>query len=151
MGCACFLTQAFVLLTVFIILPVLSSTYYSFTEWNDANARSPGWGITSDWPTGSDYWQVVRNTLTLVVYTVVFQISFELLFAYLLFWTTHGFRFFRTVYFMPVVVAPVEIGIMFSLFYNGNLGPVNKFFEGRTGCLSWPTTGSRIWTLCSIQ
>ena len=125
-----FLTPAFVLYTVFIILPVLSSTYYSFTEWNGAKAPIfSGLGNYIRLANDSSYWQVVRNTLTLVVYTVVFQISLGLLFAYLLFWTTRGFRFFRTVYFMPVVVAPVAIGIMFSLFYNGDLGPVNKFFE----------------------
>ena len=87
-----FLAPAFVLYTVFIILPVLSSTYYSFTEWNGAKAPVfAGLDNYTKLVNDSNYWQVVRNTLALVVYTVVFQISLGLLFAYLLFWTTAAF------------------------------------------------------------
>lgn len=123
-----FLSPAFILYTLFIIVPVLYSIYYSFTRWNLGQKPILIWfdnyiQLFGD-PT---YWQVVGNTLTLAFFTIVFQISLGLIFAYLLFLTIRGFKFFRTVYFVPVVVAPITIGIMFSLFYNGDLGPINKF------------------------
>lgn len=125
-----FLAPAFVSYTIFIIVPVLYSIYYSLTKWNGGGA--PVFSGLDNYLRllGDDaYWKVVGNTLTLAFFTVVFQVSFGLIFAYLLFQTLRGFRFFRTVYFMPVVVAPVTIGIMFSLFYNGDLGPLNKLLN----------------------
>jgi raffinose/stachyose/melibiose transport system permease protein len=37
-----------------------------------------------------------------------------------------GFRFFRSVFFLPVVIAPIAIGLMFSIIYNGDVGPLNQ-------------------------
>ena len=125
-----FLAPAFITYTVFIIIPVINSIYYSFTKWNGGGTPELLWldnyvRLVQD----SNYWVVVKNTLTLTVFTVIFQISFGLIFGYLLYLTVRGFRFFRTVYFLPVVVSAVTIGIMFALFYNGDLGPINKALD----------------------
>ena len=125
-----FLAPAFITYTVFIIIPVINSIYYSFTKWNGGGTPELLWlenyiRLFQD----GNYWVVVKNTLTLTVFTVVFQISLGLIFGYLLYLTVRGFRFFRTVYFLPVVVSAVTIGIMFALFYNGDLGPINKALD----------------------
>lgn len=125
-----FLAPAFLTYTTFIIYPVFTSIYYSLTKWNGGGAPKFLWfanyiRIFKD----PGYWQAVGNTLMLALLTVVFQVSLGLIFAYLLFQTIQGFRFFRSVYFIPVVVAPITIGVMFSLFYNGELGPINKFLN----------------------
>jgi raffinose/stachyose/melibiose transport system permease protein len=125
-----FLAPAFITYTVFIIIPVINSIYYSFTKWNGGGTPKLLWlenyiRLIQD----SNYWVVVKNTLTLTVFTVIFQISLGLIFGYLLYLTVRGFRFFRTVYFLPVVVSAVTIGIMFALFYNGDLGPINKALD----------------------
>jgi raffinose/stachyose/melibiose transport system permease protein len=125
-----FLAPAFLSYTIFVIVPVLNSIYYSLTKWNGGG--TPAFiGLDNYVRLFGDatYWKVVGNTLMLAVLTVVFQVSLGLIFAYLLFQTLRGFRFFRTVYFMPVVVAPVTIGIMFAMLLNGELGPVNKGLE----------------------
>lgn len=125
-----FLAPAFLSYTVFIIVPVFYSMYYSLTKWNGGG--KPAFLSLDNYIrlwNDKTYWDVVGNTLTLAALTVVFQVSLGLIFAYLLFQTFAGFRFFRTVYFLPVVVAPVTIGIMFSMFYNGDLGPLNKLLE----------------------
>jgi raffinose/stachyose/melibiose transport system permease protein len=46
--------------------------------------------------------------------------------AYLMLRRTRGYKFFRTLMFFPVVVAPIAIGLMFSIFYNGDAGPLNQ-------------------------
>jgi raffinose/stachyose/melibiose transport system permease protein len=123
-----FVVPAFVTYTLFVIVPVIYSIYYSFTKWNGGG--TPLFiGVDNYIRLFGDenYWQVVSNTLQLAFFTLLFQVSLGLIFAYLLFQTLKGFRFFRSVYFMPVVVAPVAIGVMFAMFYNGDLGPINKF------------------------
>ncbi|NTV35427.1 MAG: sugar ABC transporter permease [Anaerolineaceae bacterium] len=122
-----FLAPAFLSYTILIIVPVFYSIYYSFTKWNGGGAPVfLGFDNYIRLFSDESYWKVVGNTMTLAFFTVVFQVSLGLIFAYLLFQTLNGFRFFRMVYFMPVVVAPVTIGIMFAMFYNSDLGPLNK-------------------------
>lgn len=123
-----FLAPAFILYTVFVIYPMINSAYYSLTEWD--GGKPPVYSGFIQYAyllRDPDYWQVLRNTIILIVCTLLFQVSSGLVIAYLLHKTLRGFKFFRSVYFLPVVVAPVAIGLMFFLFYNGNIGPINKF------------------------
>jgi raffinose/stachyose/melibiose transport system permease protein len=132
-----FLAPAFLLYTMFIIYPMINSAYYSLTEWN--GGKDPvfiGLENFTTLVTDDDYWLVLRNTLTLVALTVLFQISLGITFAYLIYLTTRGSGLFRSIYYLPVVVAPIAIGLMFFLFYNGDIGPINKFLES-VGLESW--------------
>jgi len=125
-----FLMPGFLLYTIFVIIPVFYSIDYSLTEWNGGGKPEFIWfrnyaRLFQD----PAYWTVVKNTYLLALLTVIFQISIGLLLAYLLYLTVRGFRFYRTVYFLPVVVAALSIGVMFALFYNGYLGPINTALE----------------------
>ena len=131
-----FLAPALILYTVFVIYPVFSSAYYGFTKWNGGQAPIfIGIGNYVEMFSSTQYWHVLGNSLMLVVVSVLVQIPLGLLFAYLLYLTTRGLRVFRGVYFLPVVVAPIAIGVMFFLFYNGNVGPINHFL-GNVGLAS---------------
>ena len=125
-----FLSPALIIFSVFVVYPMFASAYYSFTEWNGAS--SPNLNGTSNYYklfNDPAYWQVLINTLKLVLFSVLFQVTLGLILAYLLYQTLRGMRIFRTAFFLPVIVAPVAIGIMFSLFYNSDLGPINKLLE----------------------
>jgi len=123
-----FVAPAFILYTVLVIIPVIFTIYYSMTDWNGIS--KPDFSGVENYLrlfTSSDYWRVVGNTVKLVILTLLFQVPLGLIFAYLLFKLSWGFKLFRTIYFMPVIIAPIAIGVMFSLFYNGDLGPLNNF------------------------
>ncbi|MCI2049523.1 MAG: sugar ABC transporter permease [Lachnospiraceae bacterium] len=142
-----FLFPAVVLYSVFMILPLLMTCYYSFTEWNGITAKVfVGAANYADMLHDRKFWQTLQNTLILVTFSLIFQISFGLLIAYLLYIKTKGAKFFRTAYFLPVVIAPVAIGLMFSLFYNSEIGVFNKILESiglgilKTNWLSNPKT-----------
>lgn len=79
--------------------------------------------------TQKDYWRVLLNTLKLVGASVFIQIPVATVLSFLLLRRTKGYKFFRTFYFIPVVVAPIAIGIMFSIFYNGDAGPINRILD----------------------
>ncbi|QGQ95016.1 sugar ABC transporter permease [Paenibacillus psychroresistens] len=132
-----FLAPALFIYTLFMMIPVASSAYYSLTLWNGIfNPKFIGLDNYMEILHDSNYWLVAKNTLTLILFTLVFQVPPAIIIAYILFKVKVGFKFFRSVYFLPVVVAPIAIGIMFSLFYNGDFGPINKFFD-LVGLSSW--------------
>ena len=104
--------------------------YYSLTKWDGVSKPVFAWFRNYIYMVGdSDYWLVFGNTAKLFLYTLIFQFPIGLILAYLLFRLNKGFKFFRTVYFFPVVVAPIIIGVMFSLIYNGDTGALNKLLQ----------------------
>lgn len=125
-----FLTPVFVIYTVFLFVPLLQTAYYSMTKWNGVSKKVwNGFQNYADLFGNADYWMTFQNTLQLVIITLVIQIPTGLLLAYLMYRKTKGMKIFRTILFLPVVIAPVAISLMFSLFYNSEIGIFNKILE----------------------
>ena len=142
-----FVAPVFLIYTVFLIIPLILTTYFSLTEWNGVSDKIfVGFMNYKGLAANGDYWITFFNTLKLTAISLIIQIGFGLLLAYLLYSKTRGMKFFRTVYFLPVVIAPVAIGLMFSLFYNSEIGIFNKILSAiglgmfQTSWLSNPYT-----------
>ena len=128
--CIGFLLPVFLVYTVFLIFPLIQSAYYSLTSWNGVTEKVfVGVKNFKTLFANGDYWITFWNTIKLVVISLCIQIPLGLLLAYLLYSKIHGMKFFRTVFFLPVVIAPVAISLMFSLFYNSEIGVFNRILE----------------------
>lgn len=122
-----FLAPALVIYSVFLILPMIQTLYYSFTQWNGVSDKVfVGIRNYAEMFQDKDYWTVFKNTIELVALSLVIQMGLGLLIAFLLYDKMRFGKIFRTIYFLPVVIAPVAIGLMFSLFYNSEIGVFNK-------------------------
>ncbi len=142
-----FLAPVFLIYTIFLFVPMLQTGYYSLTQWNGVSEKVfIGLGNYKELLKNNDYWITFFNTLKLTAVSLIVQISFGLLLAYLLYTKVRGMKIFRTVFFLPVVIAPVAIGLMFSLFYNSEIGIFNKILSAvgldmlQTNWLSNPKT-----------
>lgn len=125
-----FLLPVFVIYTAFLFVPLVQTAFYSLTEWNGITEKIfVGLENYKELFQSSDYWAVFWNTIKLVVITLVIQIPVGLVLAYLLYMKTRGMKIFRTIFFLPVVIAPVAISLMFSLFYNSEIGVFNRILE----------------------
>jgi raffinose/stachyose/melibiose transport system permease protein len=125
-----FMAPVFLIFTVFVFLPILLSLYYSLTEWNGVTDKVfIGFQNYMGLFANKDFWTVFMNTMKLVIITLIIQIPMGLILANLLYSKTKGMKFFRTVYFLPVVIAPVAIGLMFTLFYNSEIGIFNHLLK----------------------
>lgn len=125
-----FVTPTFLLYAAFIIVPILYSIYYSMTKWDGVGAKKfIGLNNFKSLIENPDYWLTFTNSLQVIVLSLIIQIPLGLFFAYLVYNTRKGFKFFRSVIFLPVVIAPAAVGLMFLLFFNGELGPLNKLFS----------------------
>jgi ABC-type sugar transport system permease subunit len=94
-----------------LAVPIGQAAYYSFTRWD---------GIQSTWIGTANYerlfgdpnfWRVVLNNVILLA-AVPFAILIPLLVAYLLNEHVLGWRFFRSVYFLPTAISWVVIGMV---------------------------------------
>ncbi len=118
------------LLFVFLLLgiPILQSIYYSMTKWN---------GLSTYWIGPSTYikefsnpifWRVMQNNALLLL-SVPVAILIPMGIAFLLNEHVYGWRFFRSVYFLPTAISWVVIG-MVSLRFFAQEGLLNGLLKG---------------------
>jgi len=107
---------AVVVVVALLGIPIGQAVYYSMTTWN---------GLTSTWIGPSAYstalsdptfWRVLENNALLLL-SIPFAIGIPLGIAWLLHEHVRGWRFFRSVYFLPTAVSWVVIGMVAVQFF----------------------------------
>ncbi len=125
-----FTAPALLFFTGLTMIPLIMSFGYGLTKWNGISAPifiglENYIRIIKD----GDYWKTFSNTMVLMAVSLVFQVFFGLILAWLMCNAARGFKIYRTIFFLPVIVAPMAIGIMFSLLYNSEFGMINLLFD----------------------
>lgn len=124
-----FLLPAVVLLLCFMIYPLGKTIYYSFTAWYNFSAVQTFIGLENykDLIRDPVVGTALRNTAILMAGVLLFQIGFAMILAILVDGVRHCFKFFRTIYFFPIVISATAIGLMFTLIYKYEYGLLNYF------------------------
>lgn len=125
-----FLLPAYLIFAVFIFWPVVHSLYLSFFKYNIVTITSPQFvGLRNYLYLLKDevFWISCKNTLFFVIGTVPVKMFLGLLAAMLLNRKDLKFKaFYRTCFYIPVVVSMVAISIVWMLLFNpGPNGVVN--------------------------
>jgi raffinose/stachyose/melibiose transport system permease protein len=119
-----------VLYTIFFFYPVLQAIVDSFFEYNGVSEKTFNGLENYDFIfSQSSFLVSIKNTLVVMLVSLFVQLPVALLLAVLLNTEFKGFRFFRTVYFIPCIISTVVIGIMWSLIYDPYMGSLNKTME----------------------
>ncbi len=71
----------------------------------------------------------IRNTMIYMMAAIVFQVGLGITFAVIVDMVKTGQRFFKTVYFFPIVISAAALGLMFKLIYSYDAGLLNGFLE----------------------
>jgi ABC-type sugar transport system permease subunit len=129
-----FLLPFLVLYAGFTIWPVGATLYYSFFDWNGPpQALDQFAGLDNYWKIVSDrvFWVAFSNTLLFSVGTTVIKLPLALFIAILLTrrWLLFK-RFFRTVFFLPIVIPVALAGLVFTYLLNPSNGALNSFLVG---------------------
>ncbi|MCR5320109.1 MAG: sugar ABC transporter permease [Lachnospiraceae bacterium] len=86
----------------------------------------------------TEVWQSLWNTVKYAIIEVPFSIIFALLLAVLLNKKIKGRDAFRTIFFLPMVVAPAAIAMVWKWLYNSNFGLINNVFHLNVKWISDP-------------
>ncbi|WP_078552568.1 carbohydrate ABC transporter permease [Bacillus alkalicellulosilyticus] len=121
---------ALIIYSVFSIVPIFISFYYSFMSWNGFSPMEFV-GIRNYVAILQDniFWLSVRNNVLVVVASVFGQLPIALGLALLLNRKLKGAKFFRTIGFLPVVISTVVISITWRMIYNSEYGMLNNFLD----------------------
>lgn len=71
------------------------------------------------------FWKITKNTLLFMIYTVPVTVIIGLLIAVLLNQKIKGKTAFRAIYFLPMVVAPAAVAMVWKWLFNTDYGIIN--------------------------
>lgn len=128
-----FLLPAIAFLSLTSFLPIFQAIYLSFTNYDFiGNPNFIGWeNYTKLW-SDRTFWKVMNNTLIYLIFVVPSLVILSLVLAILVNQKLRSIKFFRAVYYFPVIVSVVVAGIAWKWVYAEN-GILNYFLS----IISW--------------
>lgn len=116
----------------FNLFGIARTFYYSAMDWKGISANKVFIGLSNYIAVAKDmnFWNALKNNLILVLASMFIQMPGALLLALLINSKLRFTKFFRTVFFMPMLLSTVATGIMWILFYDPNFGLMAKMIKG---------------------
>ena len=149
-----FLFPAFLFLIVYLYYPFFMNIINSFQHIKSLGQTGGRWN--NPWYTNyvelvkdPVVWISLKNTLIMMVVTIVGQVGIALVLALLVDNIKAGARFFRTVYFFPIVISATALGLLFNLIFLYDKGMLNQLLEtfGKTTLTDWKGEGLALFTM----
>ena len=149
-----FLAPAFIFLAVYLYYPFFVNIYSSFRQIKTLGSYGNKWND----PLFENYQKLVtdpvvgtalKNTLLMIIATIVGQVGIALILALLVDNISRGTQFFRTVYFFPIVISATALGLLFNLIFLYDKGMLNQLLEafGKTTLTDWKSEELALFTM----
>ncbi|GAB2596075.1 sugar ABC transporter permease [Streptomyces capparidis] len=141
-----FALPAIAVFAAFFLLPNLLNFYYPFTDWSAYRADVTFTGLDNFRTVAEDgsLLRAIRTTVLYAALAALFQNAFGLGLALLLEADTRFNRFFRAVFFLPVLISALATGYLFQALLDQD-GAVNSALGADV-----PWLGSTTWTLVVV-
>ena len=114
-------------LVILNIIPIFMNFWQSFNKVGDFGRGNVFVGFANyiQLIGSKEVWQALLNTLIYTVIEVPFSVAIGFIFAVILNQRLSGQSFFRTVFFLPMIVAPAAVAMVWRYLFNTNFGLLN--------------------------
>lgn len=122
-----FLLPSLIIFGLFMVYPLIYGFIISLYQWNGVGAKIYI-GVQNYVTLFKDplFWQALWHNVIIAVVVVSGKIVFGLLLALLLTGKFRGVAVYRTIYFLPMIMSAVAVGLLWSYIYNFNFGLINN-------------------------
>lgn len=126
-----FLGPAALLYVPFVLKPLAETFGLSLFAWNGVSAEKTFVGLANYWQALGDpiFWLALRNNLYWVVTSIVLPMAAGLVIAVLLSSVRRGQRIYSGIFFTPVVLNLIIVGLVWGIIYNPLIGPLNRLLR----------------------
>ncbi len=145
-----FLLPNMAIFATFTIYPAING--FNMSLYSSSNGRTFKWEGLGNYQkilTDQEFWGVARNTVIYTVSFVVLATVFALLIATLVNAQGRGKTFFRAVFFVPVLVSPVAVGLIWNWILERQNGLLNTALGG-IGLGPVPWLVNPAWAMVAI-
>lgn len=126
-----FVTPITILFAVFIIYPILYNIKISFYDWNGIDLVKKFCGFDNYINMFKDpvMLKAIRNFVLIAIFTTFIQAFFGIIFASFFIRRIPLSKFYRIIFYLPVIATPTIIGDLFSKIFETNRGYLNVFLR----------------------
>jgi len=119
-----FLPPALIMFTLFVVLPMVDATTFSFFQWTGYGPITNFVGLENyqDVLAHRNFGTAVRNSLLVVATSLLIQLPLAMWAALALSERKVSVAVFRTIFFLPFMLAEVAAGLIWKFVYDGNYG-----------------------------
>lgn len=140
-GIVIFLIPGLLLFTLFFIIPIIFNLVTSFLKW-DGVSPAIYIGINNYFAIFRDevFRRSILNNVIWALAAGLIQVPLALIMALILGNKPRGWKFFRTIYFLPQVISGIALATMWAAIYNSEYGLLNaliKLFGGGDLKTNW--------------
>ena len=113
----------------FTLFPLLTSLFYSLTDYNLKDTPNMVWFNNYVYILVKDtmFWKSLGNTFFQVIFGAAFSIVIGILVACILNKPIKGIGIWRTIFYLPNVVASVAMALLWTWMFNKDYGLINQF------------------------
>ncbi|KQO18433.1 carbohydrate ABC transporter permease [Paenibacillus sp. Leaf72] len=128
---ALFLLPGLTLFSVFFLYPICRTVFFSLHEWDGIQPmKFIGFDnyvkmFTSD----PNFYPAVQNGFVFVLFSLIFQLPAAFILAMLVSRKIKGSKWFRNVYFFPVIMSTTMVSLLWSKIYDPAIGLLNAFLR----------------------
>lgn len=135
-----FVAPTMIGLIILNIFPIFQTIYQSFFKTGDFGKGNVFVGLNNYKKVfgDSEVWQSLWNTVKYAILEVPVSLVIALILAVFLNKKLKGRDFFRTVFFLPMVVAPAAIAMVWKWLFNSNFGLLNNILKVKVNWISNP-------------
>ncbi|OPJ66074.1 lactose transport system permease protein LacF [Clostridium chromiireducens] len=125
-----FVLPTLIIMSAIIFVPIILSVRYSTFDWSGIG-KGTFIGLDNYKQMFSDtrFLHSAKNSLLFAVVSIVIQLPISLLLALILASGVKFEKFYRTVYFIPVIISTVVIGQLWIKIYNADYGLLNTLLK----------------------
>jgi raffinose/stachyose/melibiose transport system permease protein len=151
---------ALALFGVFFLFPLASAVFFSFTGWNGSTPTAPFVGLANFREMLGDpaVWHALGNNIQWVVVGTAAPLLIGLLLAVLLWSGVRAVLAYRLIFFLPFLMPPIAVGIVWGWIYDPINGWANRLLRavgldelargwlGETGTALWAVLLTAVWS-----
>lgn len=139
---------AMILVVTFFLVPLVNAVFYTFVDFNGVNPDPPFVGLANYVELFQDpkLWPALKNNAIWIVLGTIAPLAIGLALALLMWHVRRGSALYRVAFFLPFILPPVAVGVVWGWIYDPVRGWLNQALEAvglgflRTGWLGNPET-----------
>lgn len=126
-----FLFPSLFFLIVFIFYPIISSFELSFFKWSGIEPVREfiGFGNWAELLRDGIFLKAIKNNFLIVVFSIIIQLPIAIILALFLDKGGRKLRALKTIYFLPLLISTVAVGVLFKYIYDPQFGIASAFLR----------------------
>ena len=126
-----FLSPPLIVFSIFVLIPLINSFYYGFTNWNGFNTDYDFVGLENYTRIASDnlFQNSIFNTVIWLISAILIPTILGLLLALLIDSQVRGASFFKSIFYLPICLSAVVVGQIWIWIYQQEWGLLNTIIN----------------------